>query len=84
VFQAADLELERGDTAKARTLVDKYLGTFDATVELLYVGVKAERKQGDRVTEDKYMRKLRIEYPNSPQFRELNQPAAAGTPTHTG
>jgi type IV pilus assembly protein PilF len=82
VFQAADLELERGDVAKASALVDKYMGAFDATPDLLYVGVKAARKRGDRAVEDKYMRKLRVEYPGSPQFRELSQPAAAGAPGH--
>ncbi len=82
VLQAADLAFDRGDTVKARGLLDKYLGTFEATPELLSLGVRVARKQGDRVVEDKYMRRLRVEYPNSPQYRELNQ--SAGTPPHTG
>ncbi len=83
VLQAADLAFERGDTAKTRDLVDKFLGAFDATPDLLYLGVRAARQQGDRVVEDKYLRRLRVEYPSSPQYRELSQPSAS-TPPHTG
>ena len=77
VFQAADLELERGDLAKARSLVDKYLGLYDATPDLLLTAVRLTRAQGDRVAEDKYTRRLRVEFPNSQQFRQLTESAAA-------
>jgi type IV pilus assembly protein PilF len=76
-FQAADLELDRGDAAKARALVDKYLGTYDATPDLLLLGVRIARSQGDRVAEDKFTRRLRVEFPNSQQFRSLSGDAAA-------
>jgi len=76
-FQAADLELDRGDPAKARALVDKYLGTYDATPDLLLLGVRVARAQGDRVAEDKFTRRLRVEFPNSQQFRSLSSESAA-------
>lgn len=76
-FQAADLELDRGDAAKARALVDKYLGTYDATADLLLLGVRVARAQGDRVAEDKFTRRLRVEFPNSQQFRSLSSESAA-------
>jgi type IV pilus assembly protein PilF len=76
VFQYADLELERGDLVKSRALVEKYLGTFDATADVLATAVKVSRAQGDRVAEDKYTRRLRVEFPNSQQFRSLNESAA--------
>ena len=76
VFQYADLELERGDLTKSRELVDKYLGTYDATPDLLFTAVRLTRAQGDRVAEDKYTRRLRVEFPNSQQFRSLNESAA--------
>jgi type IV pilus assembly protein PilF len=78
-YQAADLEFERGDYVKSRALIDKYLGSFDATADLLLMGVRVARAQGDRVAEDKFTRRLRVEFPNSPQFRTLNE--SAGT-TH--
>jgi type IV pilus assembly protein PilF len=75
-FQAADLEFDRGDPAKARTLLDKYLGTYDATPDLLLLGVRVARAQGDRVAEDKFTRRLRVEFPNSQQFRSLSSETA--------
>jgi type IV pilus assembly protein PilF len=77
VFQFAELERERGNLTKARELVDKYLGSFDATPDLLLTGVRLSRAQGDRVAEDKYTRRLRVEFPNSQQFRLLNESTAA-------
>ena len=83
-YQAADLALETGDTVKARGLVDKYLGTYDATPELLMAGVKVARVQGDRVAEDKFTRRLRVEFPSSQQFRLLNEPAATAPQRNPG
>jgi type IV pilus assembly protein PilF len=76
VYQAGDLAFERGDTAGSRALVDRYLATFDATPELLYLGVRAAHQQGDRVAEDKYTRRLRVEFPNSQQYRLISTPPA--------
>jgi type IV pilus assembly protein PilF len=79
VFQAADLALERGEAVKGREQVDKYLASFEATADVLEVGVRLARAQGDRVGEEKYTRRLRVEFPASPQFRSLNESAAAPT-----
>ncbi|MEJ0039206.1 MAG: type IV pilus biogenesis/stability protein PilW [Gammaproteobacteria bacterium] len=73
VYQSADLEMERGDLMKSRDLIDKYLGTYDATPDLLLTAVRLTRAQGDRVAEDKFTRRLRVEFPNSQQFRSLNE-----------
>lgn len=75
-FQFADLELERGDLAKSRQIIDRYLGMYDATPDLLLTAVRLTRAQGDRVAEDKYTRRLRVEFPNSQQLRTLNESAA--------
>lgn len=77
VFQFADLEMERGNLPKARELVDKYLGTYDATADLLFTAARLARAQGDRVAEDKYTRRLRVEFPNSQQLRTLNESTTA-------
>lgn len=81
-FQAADLAFDRGDTIKARGLVEKYLGTYDATPDLLLLAVRIARSEGDRVAEDKFTRRLRVEFPNSQQFRSLSSESAA-TSTRT-
>jgi type IV pilus assembly protein PilF len=78
-FQAADLAFDQGDPVKARGLVDKYLGTYDATPDLLLLAVRIARSQGDRVAEDKFTRRLRVEFPNSQQFRSLSSDSAATT-----
>ncbi len=80
VFQAADLEMERGNLVKSRDLVDKYLGTFDATPDLLVTAVRVTRAQGDQVGEAKYMRRLRVEFPNSQQFRSLSESTTQRNP----
>jgi type IV pilus assembly protein PilF len=85
VFQYADLELERGDLTKSRELIDKYLGTYDATPDLLLTAVRVTRAQSDRVAEEKYTRRLRVEFPNSQQLRSLNEAAATpATPRNPG
>jgi type IV pilus assembly protein PilF len=79
-YQYADLRMEQGDLAKAREQVDKYLATYDATAELLLVGVRVTRAQGDRVAEEKFTRRLRVEFPGSQQLRSLSEPAAKPNP----
>jgi type IV pilus assembly protein PilF len=77
VFQYADMAMEQGNFAKARETVDKYLGIYDATPDLLLVGVRFARALGDRVGEEKYTRRLRVEFPASQQFRSLAEPSGA-------
>ena len=74
-YQWADLALERGELQKAREQIDKYLASFDATADLLMVGVQLSRAQGDRVAEEKYTRRLRVEFPGSPQLKSLSAPS---------
>ena len=69
-----ELAIERGELAKAREQVDKYLAPFDATADLLLLGVRVTRALGDRVAEEKYTRRLRVEFPGSEQLRSLTEP----------
>ena len=77
VFQYADMIMEQGDLAKAREQVDKYLAIYDATPDLLLTGVRLTRALGDRVGEEKYTRRLRVEFPASQQFRSLTESSGA-------
>jgi type IV pilus assembly protein PilF len=70
-YQLADLDLHRGEIQEARETVDQYLGSFDATADLLLIGVEIARKQGDRMAEEKFARKLRMDFPSSDQTRAL-------------
>jgi len=73
VFQSADLELERGQFAQGREQVDKYLASFDATPELLLLGVQLNQALGDRLGAEKYTRRLRVEFPASQQLKYLSE-----------
>jgi type IV pilus assembly protein PilF len=72
-FQLGDLELQRGRLAEARTRVDSYLGTYPATPDLLLLGVRIARASGDRVTAERYARRLRLDFPDSQQVRALSE-----------
>ena len=70
-FQAADLDMERGQIAQGRAQLDTYLASHEATADLLLLGVRFARAQGDRVAEEKYTRRLRVEFAGSDQLRSL-------------
>jgi|SRR6185437_7050347 len=70
-FQLGDLQLQDGDLAGARQVVDTYLGSFDETPDLLLLGVRVARAQNDRVAAAMYARKLRLDFPKSAQAQAL-------------
>jgi type IV pilus assembly protein PilF len=73
VFQLADLQLQRGELRAARTRIDSFIGTYTATPDLLLLGVRIARAQGDRVGEQHYAQRLRVDFPDSQQTRALMQ-----------
>jgi type IV pilus assembly protein PilF len=72
-YQLADLDFERGEVQSARETVDRYMGSFDATPDLLLLAVSISRKQGDRLAEERFARKLRMDFPASDQARKLSE-----------
>src|SRR5215813_1757572 len=66
-FQLADLDFSRGEVLSARETVDRYVSSFEATPDLLLLGVRISRKQGDRVAEERFSRRLRLDFPASDQ-----------------
>jgi type IV pilus assembly protein PilF len=70
-YQLADLDFERGEMAEARATVDHYVTSFEATPDLLLMGVRITHKQGDRMAEEKFARKLRLDFPASDQAHAL-------------
>jgi type IV pilus assembly protein PilF len=71
MFQSTDLEMDRGHTEQARAQLDKFLTSYDATADLLVLGVRLSRTLGDRMAEEKYTRRLRVEFAGSEQLRSL-------------
>ena len=70
-FQLASLQFTNGDVAGARSSIDTYLGAFDETPDLLLLGVRVAKAQNDRVALVLYSRKLRLNFPSSPQAKVL-------------
>jgi type IV pilus assembly protein PilF len=70
-FQLATLDFDHGQLAAARTRIDGYIGTYDATPDLLLLGVRVARAQGDAVAAQRYARRLQLDYPGSDQARAL-------------
>ena len=70
-YQLADLDLRRGEVQEARETVDQFCASFEPTADLLLIGVRITQKQGDRVAEEKFARKLRLDFPTSDQARAL-------------
>jgi type IV pilus assembly protein PilF len=70
-YQLADLEFERGHLNDARTAITHYTDNYEATPDLLLLGVRIARAMGDRVAAERYARSLRMDFPTSDQARAL-------------
>jgi type IV pilus assembly protein PilF len=70
-YQLADLDFQRGEVQNARDTVDQFISSFEATPDLLLLGARISRKQGDRMAEERFSRKLRLDFPASDQARAL-------------
>jgi len=72
-FQLANLQFEHGELAPARAGIDGFIGTYNATADLLLLGVRVARAQGDRLGAQRYARKLQLDFPGTDQARALAQ-----------
>jgi type IV pilus assembly protein PilF len=72
-FQLANLQFEHGEFAPARAGIDSFMGTYNATADLLLLGVRVARAQGDRLGAQRYARKLQLDFPGTDQARALAQ-----------
>ena len=70
-FQLGDLEFGDGNLVDARKQVDTFLDSFEETPDLLLLGVRIAHAQNDRVGQVVYARRLRLDFPNSAQMKEL-------------
>ncbi|HKD53537.1 MAG TPA: type IV pilus biogenesis/stability protein PilW [Steroidobacteraceae bacterium] len=70
-YQLANLQFERGEYPAARSGIDNFIATYQATPDLLLLGVRVARAQGDRLAEQKFARKLKLDFPGTDQTRAL-------------
>jgi len=71
--QLANLHIERGQVPEARKVVDSYLGAFRPKPDVLFAAVTVARAAKDKMSEEKYSRALRLEFPDSAQALALKQ-----------
>jgi len=71
--QLATLHVERGQLVEARKVVDTYLGAFRPDPEVLFAAVTVARAAKDKMSEEKFSRTLRLEFPDSAQARALKR-----------
>ncbi|HYJ41543.1 MAG TPA: type IV pilus biogenesis/stability protein PilW [Steroidobacteraceae bacterium] len=71
--QLATLHVERGQLVEARKVVDTYLGAFRPDPEVLFAAVTVARAAKDKMSEEKFSRTLRLEFPESAQARALKR-----------
>lgn len=72
--QLASLYLERKEIPQARRVVDVYLNAFRPQADVLYSAVTVARAANDKMSEEKYSRALRLDFPDSAQARALKKP----------
>ncbi len=70
-FQLATLQFERGQLPAARAGIDGFLGNHEATADLLLLGVRVARAQGDRSGAQGFARRLQRDFAGTDQARAL-------------
>lgn len=71
LYHLADIHYRRGDLATAKSLLLRYMKANPPTAEALWLGVRVERRLGDRSAEASYAQMLRQRYPEAPETQLL-------------
>ncbi len=71
LLQLGTLALERGDANAALDFVQRYLAVNPPSPEILWLGMRAERKVGDDTAAAGYGRQLETQFPSSDQARAM-------------
>lgn len=81
LLKLGGIRYQQGRTDEARKLVTRFNKVTTPTAESLWLGVRIERRLGERVAEQSYANQLRRRYPGSAELRALQRGEydAAGT-----
>lgn len=71
LYNSADIYFQRGDLATAKSLLLRYMKTTKPAPDALWLGVRLERKLGERIEEASYAQMLRERFPDSPETQLL-------------
>jgi type IV pilus assembly protein PilF len=69
----ASVQLALGKVPESRKAVESYLGAFRPSPDVLYAAVKVARAAKDRITEERYTRRLRLDFPDSAEAKALGR-----------
>jgi type IV pilus assembly protein PilF len=76
MLQLGNIALDNGDAAQAHDIVQRYLAVNPPTAEVLWLGVRTERKLGDSVAAATYARRVQAEFPDSEQAQMMRSGVA--------
>ncbi len=71
MLQLGNIAFDRGDTAQALDMVQRYLAVNTPTAEVLWLGFRAQRKLGDATAAAGFARRVQTEFPNSEQAQMM-------------
>lgn len=71
LYQVADIAYTRGDLPTAKFHIDRLNQVSQPNAEVLWLGLRIERKLGDRNSEESYAHRLRSNFPDSREARAL-------------
>ena len=72
VYELADLQLELGSPGVAGQVVDRYLALGLIAPDVLLLGVRAAMAREERQTALALATRLKREFPNSPELRQVS------------
>jgi type IV pilus assembly protein PilF len=73
LFQMATIECDRGNFLPARAFFERYQAAARSTASSLWLGVRIERGLGNTNAANGYAGRLKSEFPNAPETKELLQ-----------
>lgn len=65
MFNLAEINLRRGDLARARFYAERLTSTFDPSAEILWLALRIERKAGKADAQESFSAQLRRRFPSS-------------------
>jgi type IV pilus assembly protein PilF len=69
----AQLRYRRGELRDARALIGRYNKSVEPTAESLWLGLRVERKLGDRAAEGSYATQLRRRFAGSREYQDMQK-----------
>ncbi len=73
LLKMAVIKYRTGDVPEARRLVARYTRIVEPTAEGLWLGIRIERKLGDKSTENSYANQLRRRFPSSREYQQMQR-----------